>query len=273
MGLMPYAEAWAMQARLVEARQRDEIPDTLVLLQHPHTYTFGRRATSDHLLLDEEELRQKGIATFWVDRGGDVTYHGPGQIVGYPIIDLRAQRLDVHRYLRSLEEVLIQALTRFGIQGERDPAYTGVWVSSSCHCQRGDESARPHGGATEVENPGRGGHEQRSIRGWAGGPTNPGKGAFSPESGTGEAAKIAAIGVKIGRGVTSHGFALNVNTDLSYFDGIVPCGITGRRVTSMEQELGWRVEIEAVEGAVEEAFRRMFSAPGCSRNAGHRQTN
>jgi len=214
LGLVEYGEAWELQGRLLEDRQRDRIPDTLVLLQHPHTYTFGRRATKDHLLLNDDELQQRGIATYWVDRGGDVTYHGPGQIVGYPIIDLRARGLDVHRYLRALEQVLIQALAEFGIAAGRDPAYTGVWVPPPVMLS-----------------------EAKHL-----------------EGGQGHPAKVAAIGVKVSRGVTCHGFALNVNTDLSYFDGIVPCGIPDRSVTSMERLLGQPLELQAVEGAVEASF-------------------
>jgi lipoate-protein ligase B len=205
VGLMPYQEAWDLQGRLVEARQAGRIPDTLLLLQHPHTYTFGRRAAAEHLLLDPQALRERDIATHWVDRGGDVTYHGPGQVVGYPIIDLRSCGLDVHRYLRALEQGLISTLAAFGIAAGRDPDYTGVWV---------------------------------------------------PEG------KIAAIGVKISRGVTSHGFALNVNTDLSFFEGIVPCGIAGRGVTSMAEVLGKPVDIAAVEEVIEAAFPPLIGPKG-----------
>lgn len=225
LGLVEYGEAWELQRRLLEDRQQGRILDTLVLLQHPHTYTFGRRAVGDHLLLNEDELRLRGIATYWVDRGGDVTYHGPGQIVGYPIIDLRARGLDVHRYLRALEEVLIQTLAEFGIEGERDPAYTGVWVPSTVILsERAERKAPCH-----------------------------------LEEGQGHPAKIAAIGVKVSRGVTCHGFALNVNTDLSYFHGIVPCGIRDRSVTSLERLLGREVEPLVVEEAVEASFVRIFS--------------
>lgn len=180
LGVVEYQEAWDLQRRLAEARQREIIGDVLVLLEHPHTYTLGRRATPEHLLWDEQTLARKGIACFPVDRGGDVTYHGPGQLVGYPIMNIRQRGVDVHGYLRGLEAALMRALAWYSIGAGRDPAYTGVWVSD---------------------------------------------------------AKIAAIGVKISRGVTSHGFALNVNTDLAYFQGIVPCGIPHREVTSMERLL------------------------------------
>ena len=201
LGEVEYGEAWDLQQRLVAARQQELIGDVLVLLQHPPTYTMGRRATPDHVLLNEVELAQRGVAVHYVDRGGDVTYHGPGQLVGYPIIDLRKRGLDVHEYLRSLEEVLIRALRSFGVIGERDPQYTGVWVGGE---------------------------------------------------------KMAAIGVKVSRGVTSHGFALNVSTDLSYFDGIVPCGITDRSVTSLAQfTYGPPIDREVRE-AVVKGFMAVF---------------
>ena len=196
-----YQEAWDLQRRLVQARQLGLVPDSLILLQHPHTYTLGRRAAIQHVLFDEATRLERGVSLHWVDRGGDITYHGPGQIVGYPIMDIRKRGLDVHRYLRTIEEALIRALAHFGIQGERDHAYTGVWVGKQ---------------------------------------------------------KVAAIGVKISRGVTSHGFALNVDTDLSYFQGIVPCGITDRAVTSLTELLGGPQEIEAVRGVVAEEFFKTF---------------
>jgi len=219
LDLMEYQAAWDLQASLVARRQQGEIPDTLLLLQHPHTYTLGRRATPDHLLLNETELAKRGVAVHWVDRGGDITYHGPGQIVGYPIIDLRANHLDVHQYLRALEEVLIQTLATFDIEAGRDPAFTGVWVP-------------PIPLSLEGEGQGEG-------RRW-----------FT--------AKVAAIGVKVSRGVTSHGFALNVNTDLSYFQGIVPCGITDRAVTSMAALMGHEVSLMEVEDAVSTAFQAVL---------------
>src|SRR5207247_733024 len=176
------------------------------------TYTLGRRATPDHLLLDETELAKRGVAVHWVDRGGDITYHGPAQIVGIPIIDLRANHLDVHQYLRALEEVLIQTLASFGIKATRDPSYTGVWVQQA--------PAKTNSLSLEGEGQGEG------------------RGPYPLAVSAPTAAKIAAIGVKVSRGVTSHGFALNVNTDLTYFQGIVPCGIADRAVTSMAAQKG-----------------------------------
>lgn len=197
LGEVAYQSAWDLQARLAQARQRELISDVLVLLQHPHTYTLGRRAVLQHLLLEAPALAQRGIAVHWVDRGGDITYHGPGQLVGYPIMDLRRRGLEVHRYLRSIEEVLVQALAPFGIGAHLAPEHTGVWVGRK---------------------------------------------------------KIAAIGVKVSRGVTSHGFALNVNADLSYFQHIVPCGIPDGEVTSMEELLGAPQDLEEVRRAVVQSF-------------------
>jgi lipoyl(octanoyl) transferase len=223
LGLMEYQAAWDLQGQLVGERQQGTIPDTLLLLQHPHTYTLGRRATPDHLLLNERQLNERGVAVHWVDRGGDITYHGPGQIVGYPIIDLRTNHLDVHQYLRALEEVLIRTLAQFGIEATRDPSYTGVWVP---------QPPPPSVILSEAKN-------------LEGGP------GFA-------AAKIAAIGVKVSRGVTSHGFALNVNTDLTYFEGIVPCGITDRSVTSMAALKGHEVNLGEVEDAISTAFQAVL---------------
>jgi lipoate-protein ligase B len=198
LGVVPYREAWALQQELATARRDGRIPDTVVLLQHPHTYTIGRSGTRDHVFLDEAELAALGITCLEVDRGGDVTYHGPGQLVGYPIIDL-GQTPDVGRYLRLLEGALIDLLSGFGIAADRLPGYTGAWVGSR---------------------------------------------------------KIAAIGVKVAQGVTTHGFALNVTTDLSYFSHILPCGIPDKGVTSMAIERG---DAPAMVD-VEDAFLTEFQA-------------
>lgn len=185
LGVVEYLRAWEMQRALLRARQEGRVGDVLVLLEHPPTYTFGRVGRREHLLLPEEALRRLGAAVYAVDRGGDVTFHGPGQIVGYPILDLMAWQPDAHLYLRTLEEVIIRALADSGISAQREPGITGVWAGE---------------------------------------------------------AKVAAIGVKLSRWVTSHGFALNVSTDLRYFDHIIPCGIHDRSVTSMESILGRPVE-------------------------------
>jgi lipoyl(octanoyl) transferase len=193
-GSMRYADAWALQEELVRLRSADEIPDTLLLLEHSHTYTLGTSGHNENVLLSPEQLTERGIEIHHVNRGGDVTYHGPGQLVGYPIIKLAAgaDRLhaDVVTYVRKLEQILIHALSTFGITAYPYPGYTGVWLD-----QMIDSQVEP--------------------------------------------AKIAAIGVKVNtRRVTMHGFALNVNTDLTYFKGIIPCGITDKPVTSMKSVLG-----------------------------------
>ena len=202
LGLIPYAEALALQSDLVERRPTGEIPDQLLLLQHPHIITPGTASSPSHVLADESKRRALGIDLIDVGRGGDVTYHGPGQLVGYPILDLKPDRKDVHRYLRDLETVLVHTLDEMGIRGEPIPELTGVWV---------------------------------------------------------EGRKIAAIGVRVSSGwITSHGFALNVSNDLSYFQTIVPCGIQDVSVTSVSQELGRPVGVADILGIVSEAFSRIF---------------
>ena len=187
----------------MERRRRDEIPDHLLLLQHPHVITLGVRTADarSHIVAGEAELDRRGVTVHETGRGGDVTYHGPGQLVGYPIFALEPSRRDLHRYVRDIEEALIQALATFGISGGRVSGLTGVWV--------GDE-------------------------------------------------KVAAIGVRVSRWITSHGFALNVTTDLDYFGLIVPCGITGRGVTSVDRLLGGAPPLDAVQDAVIEAFTAVF---------------
>ena len=204
LGAVSYADALELQARLVAERKAGAIPDQLLLLQHPPVITLGVKTRNDrsHVLATDESLRARGVEIYETGRGGDVTFHGPGQLVGYPILDLKPDRCDVHRYVRDLEDVLIRAAATFGIDASRAPGLTGVWVGSD---------------------------------------------------------KLAAIGVRISRWVTSHGFALNVTTDLSHFDLIVPCGIRGRGVTSMQRLLGRTVEMADVERAVIDAFAAVFS--------------
>lgn len=205
LGLVPYDEALALQWDLVERRRTGEIPDQLLLLQHPHVITLGTASSPLHVLADESRRRDLGIDLIDVGRGGDVTYHGPGQLVAYPILDLKPDRKDVHRYLRDLEAVLVQTLDRIGIRGEPITDLTGVWVDGR---------------------------------------------------------KIAAIGVRVSSGwITSHGFALNVSNDLSYFDTIVPCGIQDVSVTSVAQELGRPVEVADIVGIVSETFSETFDRP------------
>ena len=199
--LVPYAEAWEMQRGLVQLRKRDEIPDTLLLLEHPPVYTVGRAARdASNLGAGEKYLRSLGAEVFWSDRGGDATFHGPGQIVGYPI--LRLEDRDTHSYLRKLEVVLVRVLSDYGLEGWHHPEYTGVWVGEK---------------------------------------------------------KIAAIGVKFSSGwITSHGFALNVATDLTWFDRITPCGIREFGVTSLERELGREVSLREVEEKIVARFHDSF---------------
>ena len=208
LGRLRYAHAFALQQELVGRRKRGEIPDQLLFVEHPPVVTMGRNAHQENLLADPELLDRAGIELHHTDRGGDVTFHGPGQIVGYPILDLREWKRDVTAYLRGIEEVLIGALSQFDIQARRLEGATGVWVST----------------------PGGLAHEQL--------------------------AKIAAIGVHISRWVTSHGFALNVDTDLTYFRYIVPCGLT-QPVTSM-RAIGCGAERAAVMDALARNFARVF---------------
>jgi lipoyl(octanoyl) transferase len=208
LGLVGYAQAFALQKEFELRRKASEIPDQLLIVEHPHVITLGRNGHSENLLAGPVILERAGISFFPTDRGGDITYHGPGQIVGYPIFDLRDWKRDVVAYVRAVEQAIIDALAEFGIAGGRAAGATGVWV---------------------------------------------------------EGAKIAAIGVHISRWVTSHGFALNHTTDLTYFQYIVPCGLT-KPVTSLER-LGVRVSRAAVVGALVRGFEKEFqfdSAPfGC----------
>jgi lipoyl(octanoyl) transferase len=194
LGLTPYDEAHALQRDLVERRKRDEIPDQFLLLEHSHVITLGRAANPANVLADDALRAQFGVELFETGRGGDVTYHGPGQLVGYPIVKLLPGHQDIRRYVRNIQEVLIRSARDFGVEAEpRDGDFVGVWV----------------------------GHE-----------------------------KLAAIGVRISRWVTMHGFAFNVTTDLNYFQFIVPCGIRGHEVTSLQKLLGRPVEMsEVVESA------------------------
>jgi lipoyl(octanoyl) transferase len=202
---MSYPEASALQAGLISERRRGEVGDTLLLLEHPHVITLGASSSHEHVLADADERARRSIELFDSGRGGDVTYHGPGQLVGYPILDLKPDRKDVHAYLRDLEEVLIRACGALGVPAWQSDQGTGVWT--------------------------------------AGG-------------------KIAAIGVRVSSGwISSHGFALNVSTDLSYFETIVPCGIQGAGVASLEREAGRPVSIEEAEAAVVASFRAVFCAP------------
>ena len=220
LGLIDYAQAWELQTRLFQATidrklANRNLPedlqqiteDHLLLCEHPHVYTLGKSGSVAHLLLNEQGLREKGVQFFPIDRGGDITYHGPGQIVGYPIFDLDHHFTDIHRFLRTLEEAIIGTLEAYGIKAGRIEGLTGVWL---------DEND----------------------------PVN--------------ARKICAFGIRASRWVTMHGFAFNVNTDLSYFENIVPCGITDKGVTSLAKELGRHVDINEVKERLKVELANLF---------------
>jgi lipoate-protein ligase B len=232
LGVVPYEEAWRLQDRLAKEIAAGERPATLLLLEHPHTYTFGRRGKIDNLLWDQAELERRGVSVHWVDRGGDVTYHGPGQLVGYPLLPLgvgklvpapaagqdagplaRLPQADYVGYLRKLEITIIAALARLGVPSEQLPGLTGVWVRA--------EAASP---------------DLESL------------------------AKIAAIGVKVdARGVSRHGFALNVDADMAYWDGIIGCGLKDTPVASLADFLQPPPAMDQVCAAVAAAFAEVFA--------------
>jgi lipoyl(octanoyl) transferase len=208
LGVVPYGEAWDFQRHIFSGRKEANIPDTLIMLEHPHTYTLGKVAKREHLLLTDKELADRQISVYDIDRGGDITYHGPGQIVGYPIINLADWQKDSHKYLRTLEEVIISVMQTYGIGCGRKEGLTGVWIENR---------------------------------------------------------KIAAIGIKISSWITMHGFALNVNTELDLFTGIIPCGITDKEVTSMQKELGHPVPLDEVKEKLLEHFMTHFEYSECER--------
>lgn len=201
LGRTEYGKCWDLQKHVFALRASGDIDDTLLLTEHNHTYTIGKSGDDNHLLAREAELLAAGVTVFHNDRGGDITYHGPGQIVGYPILNLQNHYLDLHRYLRDLEEVVIGTLKDFDVVATRKPEYTGVWVDNE---------------------------------------------------------KICAIGVKTSKWITMHGFALNVNTDLSYFGRIIPCGIFEHGVTSLQAVLQREVEIGEVMQCLVDHFARVF---------------
>jgi len=198
---MDYKEAWELQKEVLDARHQNKIEDTLFLLEHNNTYTLGKIADKNNLIGSEDFLKKNNISVYDIDRGGDITYHGPGQIVGYPIIDLNDWEKDTHKYLRALEEVIILTCKQYGLKAERNSKYTGVWIGNR---------------------------------------------------------KIAAIGIKVKRWITMHGFAFNVNTDLSLFNGIIPCGINDKEVTSLTKEICNKVKISDVKKNILSNFKKVF---------------
>jgi lipoyl(octanoyl) transferase len=233
LGEMEYRQAWDYQEELLHENVRiktelrhhagslspaftgDTVPDDLpvdtrhylLFVEHPPVYTLGKSGHKENILISEEQMKEKGMQFFHTNRGGDITFHGPGQLVGYPVLDLEKFYTDIGRYLRSLEETIILLLAGYGIRADRSPGETGVWIA-----------------------PGIRGRER----------------------------KICAIGVRCSRWITMHGFALNVNTDLSYFSNIIPCGIAGKQVTSLEKELGYPVPLTEVKDKLKEQFARVF---------------
>ncbi len=217
LGVKDYKETWEYQTDLLQEivdvkisnRKNDESIETknhFLFVEHPHVYTLGKSGDLDNLLLNENQLKDKGATFYKINRGGDITYHGPGQIVGYPILDLENFFTDIHKYLRLLEEVIILTLAEYGLKGERSKGETGVWL----------------------------------------------------DVGTPFARKICALGIRTSRWVTMHGFALNVNANLGYFDNIIPCGIRGKAVASMEVELGKKISIEEVQEKIIQHFTALF---------------
>lgn len=215
LGTMPYGEAWKYQQQLFDetiARKGkgEQTENTLLLVEHPHTITMGKHAHETNLLFNEEYMNQRGVELFYIDRGGDVTYHGPGQVVGYPIFDLESYAIGLRVYINRVEEAIIRLLAKYGIEASRLDGAAGVWL--------------------DVDNPAR-------------------------------TRKIAAIGVRCSRFVTMHGFALNVNTDMSYFNLINPCGFVDKGVTSMKLELGVEVDQEEIKKQLAAIFEELFVAP------------
>ena len=207
LGLIPYLAAWELQRRLVEARKAGATPDVLLLCEHPHVITLGRNGKREHLRASDRLLAQMGVEFHVSDRGGDITYHGPGQILAYPILDLSAHRRDVRWYVDMLEETMIRATADFGLAAHRSPANHGVWLPAPSPL--GEE-------------------------------------------------KLAALGVHLSRWVASHGFAYNVSTDLRFFDLIVPCGLPGKRATSLERALGRAVPLDHVRERLAARFAEVF---------------
>jgi lipoyl(octanoyl) transferase len=219
LGVKDYKDTWEYQEVLFKAivdtkiknrREHTKLPteNHFIFVEHPHVYTLGKSGSFDNMLLSERQLAEKGATFYKINRGGDITYHGPGQIVGYPILDLENFFTDIHKYLRFLEEAIILTLSEYGLESGRSDGETGVWLGA----------------------------------------------------GTPFARKICAMGVRASRWVTMHGFALNVNADLGYFDNIIPCGIRGKAVTSMHAELGKEIPLAEVKSKILAHFKSLFEA-------------
>lgn len=217
LSLKDYKETWNYQSQLLQkivdtkiSNRRNNLSDVtqnhFLFVEHPHVYTLGKSGDLGNLLLNEKQLEEKGATFYKINRGGDITYHGPGQIVGYPILDLENFFTDIHKYLRLLEETIILTIAEYGIKSSRSEGETGVWL----------------------------------------------------DVGTPFARKICAMGIRSSRWVTMHGFALNANVNLGYFDNIIPCGIRGKAVTSMEAELGKKVDVEEVKSKILKHFKKLF---------------
>lgn len=218
LGVIEYGDAWRYQESLLlkntsnkikaaKGEPADETAHHLLFCEHPSVYTLGKSGKEEHVLISKEELAERNIAYYQTNRGGDITYHGPGQVVGYPILDLEKFYTDIGKYLRNLEEVIILTLSHYGLKGERSQGETGVWIDP----------------------------DNKMM-----------------------ARKICAMGVRCSRWVTMHGFALNVNADLNYFSMIVPCGIADKQVTSLEKELGRKVDMEEVKSVLRQHFETVF---------------
>ena len=249
LGTVDYATGLRLQQRLVALRKEGRIGDVLLVLEHTPVITLGRNAKAANIIAPPELLAQRGVEVFDCDRGGDVTFHGPGQIVGYPIFDLhgfsssesKRKTLGAVEYVRRLEEVVIRTCTDFGIPAKRISGLTGVWAEPQATWGRPSSAVQVERSSTETAE-------------------TTANGSFTKSAQKSQEAKIAAIGVHISRAVTSHGFALNVNTDLEYFDLIVPCGIEAKPVTSMERELAEQIPLQDVAYSISRNFGVVFES-------------
>jgi lipoyl(octanoyl) transferase len=271
LGTVDYATGLRLQQQLVDLRKAEKIGDVLLLLEHSPVITLGRNAKAANVIASAELLAQLGVELFECDRGGDVTFHGPGQIVGYPIFDLRGfatpdgkrKTLGAIEFVRRLEEVLIRTCADFAIPTTRVPGLTGVWTDATSQDGHVVASHDAHVGtaASAVQRSEASKHKNdREEHDFSRAERAPEKEPASAAEVRSSEAKLAAIGVHISRFVTSHGFALNINTDLSFFNLIIPCGITAKPVTSMQQELGKPLDLNAVAESISRNFGTVFSS-------------